>query len=184
LDHTTKNYFAAYLTLRDSHLNTIENCGRPLSSLYVYPTKHTLRLILWGQISPGSTRRRKVLARGLGPVTPQGHLFVCRAKITGRMGRSEKAMGSSPDGPLNRTLPQETARLSRAWHPRMSGGSRMSRRDFRENGSVGSLLVRRYVIIMYVRSAPWSCILGPGGPHHLDRSMYLINLSPFRRHHL
>jgi predicted glycosyl hydrolase (DUF1957 family) len=38
------------------------------------------------------------------------------------------------------------------------GGSGMSRRDFREIGSVGSLLVRRYVIIMYARSAPRSCI--------------------------
>jgi hypothetical protein len=38
------------------------------------------------------------------------------------------------------------------------GGSGMSRGDFQEIGLVGSLLVRRCVIIMYARSAPRSCI--------------------------
>jgi hypothetical protein len=82
---------------------------------------------------------------------------VGRAKTTGGMGRSKEAMDLSPDDPSNRVLPQETARLSRAWNFLMSGGSGMSRRDFREIGSVGSLLVRRYVIIMCVWSAPRSC---------------------------
>jgi hypothetical protein len=39
-----------------------------------------------GQISPGSTRRQEGLTRGLGPVTPQGHPFVGRARATGGMG--------------------------------------------------------------------------------------------------
>jgi hypothetical protein len=43
------------------------------------------------------------------------------------------------------------------------GGSGMSRRDFREIGYVGSLLVRRYVIIMYVRSAPTVVYIRPRG---------------------
>jgi hypothetical protein len=79
---------------------------------------------------------------------------VGRAKTTDGMGRSKEAMDLSPDGPSNRVLPQETARFSRAGHPLMSGGSGMSRHDFREIGSVDSLLVRRYVIIMCVWSAP------------------------------
>jgi hypothetical protein len=58
--------------------------------------------------------------RGHGLVTPQGHLVVGRAKATSGMGRSEKAIDSSPDGPSNRTLSLETVRLSCAWHPRMS----------------------------------------------------------------
>jgi hypothetical protein len=74
-----------------------------------------------GQISPGSSRRRKVLAWGLGPVTPQGHPFVGWAKATGGMGRSKKATDSSPGIPSNRALSKETVRLSRAWRPKMSG---------------------------------------------------------------
>jgi hypothetical protein len=38
------------------------------------------------------------------------------------------------------------------------GRSGMSRRDGWDVGSVGSLLVRGYVIIMYAWSAPQSCI--------------------------
>jgi hypothetical protein len=83
---------------------------------------------------------------------------VGRVITTGKMGQSKKMMDSGPDGPSNRALPQETARLSRAWHPLMSNGLGMSWQDFREVGSVGSLLNRRYMIIMYVRSAPRSCI--------------------------
>jgi hypothetical protein len=76
---------------------------------------------LWGQISPGSTRRRKVLVRGLGPVTPQGHPFMGRAKANGGMGQSEKKTDSSLGIPSNHALSKETVRLSRAWHPQMSG---------------------------------------------------------------
>ena len=38
------------------------------------------------------------------------------------------------------------------------GGLGMSQRDFREISSVGSLLFRRHVIIMYVWNTPRSCI--------------------------
>jgi hypothetical protein len=47
-------------------------------------------------------------------------------------------------------LPQEIALLARAWRPLMSGGLGMSWQDFWEISSVGLLLFRRYVIIMYV----------------------------------
>jgi hypothetical protein len=33
----------------------------------------------------------------------------------------KKVIDSSPDGPSNHALSQETVRFSRAWHPRMSG---------------------------------------------------------------
>jgi hypothetical protein len=56
------------------------------------------------------------------------------------------------------------------------GGLGMSRRDFQEISSVGSLLFRRHVIIMYVWSAPRSCIWGPGEPHHFH-SHLLISLA-------
>jgi hypothetical protein len=57
-----------------------------------------------GQISPGSTRRRKILARGLRPVTLKGHLVVGRAKTTSGMCPTEKVMDSSSDSPSNRAL--------------------------------------------------------------------------------
>jgi hypothetical protein len=72
-----------------------------------------------GHISPGSPRRRKVLAWGLEPVTPQGHPFVGRAKATGGMGQSEKVTDLSLGIPSNRELSKETVRLSRAWRPQM-----------------------------------------------------------------
>jgi hypothetical protein len=110
------------------------------------------------QISPGSTRRRKGLARGLGPVTPQGHPFVGRAKATSVMGRPEKATDSSPGIPSNHALSKETVRLSHAWRPQMLDGLEMSRRCFQEISSVSSLLFRKHVIMMYVWSASRSCI--------------------------
>jgi hypothetical protein len=58
--------------------------------------------------------------RGLGPVTPQGHPFMGRAKATGGMGRPEKATDSSPSSMSNRALSKETVRLSRAWRSPMS----------------------------------------------------------------
>jgi hypothetical protein len=54
---------------------------------------------LWGQISPGSTRRLEGLARGLGPVTSQGFPFVGRARTTGGVDRSEKEADSGPGNP-------------------------------------------------------------------------------------
>jgi hypothetical protein len=46
-------------------------------------SKSTQRLgACGGQISLGSTRRRKILARGNEPVTPQGHFIVGWAKTT------------------------------------------------------------------------------------------------------
>jgi hypothetical protein len=113
------------------------------------------------------------LRRGHGHVTPQVHLFVGWAKATGGMGRSEKSMDLSPDGPLNRTLPQETAQLSCAWHLLMSGGLGMSRQDFREISSVGSLLVRRHVIIVYVWSAPTIVYIRPRGNPIIFITIYL-----------
>ena len=70
----------------------------------------------------GPLEGERSLHRGHGLVTLQGHLFVGRAKATGGMGRSEKSMDPSPNGLSNRALPQESARLSRAWHPLMSAG--------------------------------------------------------------
>jgi hypothetical protein len=102
----------------------------------------------------GPLEGERSLHRGHGLVTLQGHLFVGRAKATGGMGRSEKSMDPSPNGLSNRALPQESARLSRAWHPLMSGGLGMSRQDVWEIGLVSSLLFRRYMIIMYVWSTP------------------------------
>jgi hypothetical protein len=61
-----------------------------------------------------------------------------RAKATGEMGRSEKAMDSSLDGPSNRALSKEIVRLSHAWHPQMSGRVRDESVAFKEIGSVGS----------------------------------------------
>jgi hypothetical protein len=85
------------------------------------------------QISPGSIGRRKVLARGLGPVTPQGHPFVGQAKATGGMGRSKKATDSSPDIPSNRALSKETVQLFGAWRPQMSGHIRDESAGFSED---------------------------------------------------
>jgi hypothetical protein len=70
-----------------------------------------------GQISPESTRRQEGLARGLGPVTSQGHPFVGQARATGRMGRPEKLTDSSPSNPSTRVLSTATTLLSRAWCP-------------------------------------------------------------------
>jgi hypothetical protein len=83
-----------------------------------------------GQISHGSTRRRKILAWGNGPVTPQGHLVVGRAKITSGMGRPEKTMDSSLDCSSDRALLQETIRLFRARHPQMLGWFREESTSF------------------------------------------------------
>jgi hypothetical protein len=52
-----------------------------------------------GQISPESTRRQEGLARGLGPVTSQGHPFVCQVRTTGRVGRHEKEADSDLGNP-------------------------------------------------------------------------------------
>jgi hypothetical protein len=43
------------------------------------------------------------------------------AKATSEMGRPEKATDSNPSIPSNCALSKETVRLSRAWHPQMSG---------------------------------------------------------------
>jgi hypothetical protein len=99
--------------------------NKPISQSKIFGliiSKSTQRLgACGGQISPRSTRRRKGLARGLRPVTPQGHPFVGRARAIGGMGRPEKAMDSTPSNPSNRALSKETIRLSRAWCPRISG---------------------------------------------------------------
>jgi hypothetical protein len=107
---------------------------------------------------------------------PHGHPFVGRAKVTGGMSRSEKSMDSSPGGPSNCSLLQETAWLSRAWHPLMSSELGMRQRDFRKISSVGSLLVRKHVIIMYVWSAPTVVYIRPRG-NPIIHSHLLISLA-------
>jgi hypothetical protein len=71
---------------------------------------------------PGSTRRRKALAWGIGPVTSQGHPFMGRTKTTSVMGRHEKVTDtdSSSGIPSNHVLSKDTVRLSHAWRPQMS----------------------------------------------------------------
>jgi hypothetical protein len=56
-------------------------------------------LLVWGTDIPGSTRRQEGLARGLGSATSQGHPFVGRVRITGRMDRPEKEADSGPGDP-------------------------------------------------------------------------------------
>jgi hypothetical protein len=73
------------------------------------------------EISPGSTRRRKILAWGHGPVAPQGRLVLGRTKIASEMGRPKKAMGSCPDRPLDYAQFQGSVRFSHARRPRRSG---------------------------------------------------------------
>jgi hypothetical protein len=48
-----------------------------------------------------STRRQEGLARGLGPVTSQGHPFVGRVRTTSGVGRHEKEADLDPGNPLD-----------------------------------------------------------------------------------
>jgi hypothetical protein len=66
------------------------------------PTTHTEAATVGDRYPSGPLEGERSLRRGHGPVTPQGHLFMGRAKATGGMGRSEKSMDPSPDGPSNR----------------------------------------------------------------------------------
>jgi hypothetical protein len=66
------------------------------------------------QISPGSIRRLKGLARGLRPVTSWGFPFVGRVRTTGGMGRPEEEADSGRGGPSAYALSTLTTRLSRA----------------------------------------------------------------------
>jgi hypothetical protein len=81
-------------------------------------SKSTQRLgACGGQISPGSTRRRKTLAWVHRPVAPQGRLVVGRAKTASEMGRPKKAIGSCPDRPLDHAKSQGTICFPRARRP-------------------------------------------------------------------
>jgi hypothetical protein len=60
-------------------------------------SKSTQRLrACGGQISRGSTRRRKTLAWGHGPVAPQARLIVDRTKIASENGPTQEGNGLVP----------------------------------------------------------------------------------------
>jgi hypothetical protein len=54
-----------------------------------------------GQISPGSTRRLKGLAKGLGPNSSQGHPFVGLGRDVWRDRLTQDWINTSPDGPMD-----------------------------------------------------------------------------------
>jgi hypothetical protein len=64
-------------------------------------SKSTQRL--WacgGQISPESTRRLEGLAKDIGPITSQGHLFVGQGRNRWQNGSTQDWIDSSPDNSL------------------------------------------------------------------------------------
>jgi hypothetical protein len=75
------------------------------------------------------------------------------ARATGGMGRPEKATDSSPNNP-----PQQPPDFPVHGVLEYRGGFGISRQDCREISLVVSVLFRRHMILMYVWSAPRSCI--------------------------
>jgi hypothetical protein len=69
------------------------------------------------QISPGSTRRQEGLARGLGPVTSQGHPFVAGSELLAEWADPRKKQTQAQATRQTRALNAATARLSRVRRP-------------------------------------------------------------------
>jgi hypothetical protein len=86
-----------------------------------------------GQISPGPLEDERSLRGASGQ-------FLCEAisswagrRLLAEWAGPKKVMDSSPDGPSNHALSQETIRLSSASHPRMSGWIRDESARFSED---------------------------------------------------
>jgi hypothetical protein len=84
---------------------------------------HLYCIVCGGQISPGSTRRRKPCV-GHKPVTPQGHRIVGRTKAIVEMGRPKKAMGSRLDCSRIGCDPVEVVRFFHGRRPQTPGIAR------------------------------------------------------------
>jgi hypothetical protein len=116
-----------------------------------------------GQISPGSTRRLKGLARGLRSVTSQGFPFVGWVRTTGGMGQpEEEADLGRADHQLMR-YPQQPPDFPAHGVLEYRDELGISRQGCRKFCSVSSLLSRRYASSHVRKECPTVGYIRPGG---------------------